>query len=211
MRPSPLRRSARNFARAVSWHRRKLAVVAAVAAVLTAISAAAPADPPTSAVVRMVTSVEGGQTLTADDVRLEALPRSALPKLALTDVSEAVGRVVAAPRAEGAVLTTLDFVGPGLVAPGRVVAPLILADADAVHVVRSGDRIDVLAADPEAGVARVVASRVRVVTVPHPPGNDGRPSAPEGSRALVLVEVSPATATTLAQAAATAQLSIVLR
>ena len=49
---------------------------------------------------------------------------------------------------------------------GRVVAPLRLADADLVELLRPGDQVDVIAADPQSEQADVVARAVRVVTVP---------------------------------------------
>jgi hypothetical protein len=57
------RRPLRALARAASWHRRKLAVVAAIAAVLTGISAAAPEGPAMITVVKANFSYLAGRSL----------------------------------------------------------------------------------------------------------------------------------------------------
>src|SRR5829696_4894258 len=59
-RHAPRRRFLRDLRRAVSWHRRKLAIVAAVAAVLSAVAAAAPPASPTVDVVRATTNLASG-------------------------------------------------------------------------------------------------------------------------------------------------------
>jgi len=71
------RRFLRDFTRALSWHRRKLAVLAALGAVLTGIAAVAPEGPPTVEVVRATRFLAGGSTLTVDAVELRAVPEGA--------------------------------------------------------------------------------------------------------------------------------------
>ena len=201
------------FRRAVSWHRRKLAVVAAVATVLTGVSAALPADPTTTEVVSSATRLEGGSVVTAGDLTTVRLPPEAVPEGAITDEGEALGRRVTAPVARGQALTGLDLVGTaGSVRPGRVVAPLRLADGDLAGLLSVGDPVDVVAADPEAPAARIVARNVRVVALPPPPDETGiGGSSGTVGGGLVLVDVDTSTATALAQAAVTATLSVVLR
>ncbi|MFP5282840.1 MAG: RcpC/CpaB family pilus assembly protein [Actinomycetes bacterium] len=210
-RPSAARRFLRDVARAASWHRRKLAVLAAVGAVLTGIAAVAPDGPPTVAVVRTTSRLAGGATVTGGSVRLERLPEAALPEGALTDPVAVIGRTVLGPVAAGAVLTSLDLVSAAAIRPGHVVAPLRLADADVANLVRAGDRVDVLAAEPEAAAAALVARSVRVVTVPEPVEATRLAAGSSTEGALLLVEVVPEVATRLAQAAVSAQISIVLR
>ncbi|MFD5697673.1 RcpC/CpaB family pilus assembly protein [Streptomyces lasiicapitis] len=102
-----------------------------------------------------------------------------------------------------------------------VTAPVRIADAATVRLLRPGDRVDVVAADgsgvggPGAGssgsagaggaVARVVAAGARVSEVPESPD-----SAAEGG-ALVVLSVPRATAARLAGASATARLAVTLR
>ncbi|MEU3896147.1 hypothetical protein [Streptomyces sp. NPDC045251] len=86
-----------------------------------------------------------------------------------------------------------------------VSAPVRIADAATVRLLRPGDRVDVIAAgDGGAGDARVLARGARVTKVPEPV--DG--TAAGG--ALVVVSVPRATAHRLAGAAATARLAVTL-
>lgn len=93
---------------------------------------------------------------------------------------------------------------PRHTAPELVTAPVRIADAGTVRLLRPGDRVDVIAAeDPSAGGgARVLARGVRVTRVPEP--LDG----PAGSGALVVLSVPRTTATRLVGASATARLAV---
>ena len=196
------------FARAVSWHRRKLAVVCAVAAVLTGLTALAPPRPDLVSAVRVRTDLPGGRVLTATDLRIEDLPAAALPSGALTDVDAVVGRTLAGRVPAAQVLSETDLLGGRRAGgTGRVIAPVRLADGDLTALLADGDVVDVLAADDQSGQARVVAGSVRVVAVP---ASARDPSSAAGG-GLVLVDVDRSTATALAKAAAGAQLSVIWR
>ncbi|MGI5398356.1 hypothetical protein ACQEVG_02630 [Streptomyces sp. CA-135486] len=87
-----------------------------------------------------------------------------------------------------------------------VSAPVRIADAATVRLLRPGDRVDVIAAADspagEASEARVVASGARVAQVPmarEPVGDGG---------ALVVLSVPRATAAALAGAGATSRLAV---
>ncbi|MEV8595240.1 hypothetical protein [Streptomyces sp. NPDC052012] len=88
-----------------------------------------------------------------------------------------------------------------------VTAPVRIADAATVRLLRPGDRVDVIAAEETAtgGEARVVARGARVSEVPEPveegPGEGG---------ALVVLSVPRAVAAGLAGASATARLAVTL-
>ncbi|NML53071.1 hypothetical protein HHL19_29875 [Streptomyces sp. R302] len=97
-------------------------------------------------------------------------------------------------------------------APVRLVsAPVRIADAEAVRLLRAGDRVDVIAA-PVANsplgngdsAVRVVARAARVAEVPRP----GEARADGG--ALIVLSVPRATATALAGAGVTSQLAVTL-
>jgi pilus assembly protein CpaB len=136
---------------------------------------------------------------------------AALPRGAISDPAEVVGSRLVGPVAEDQVLTGLDVVaGPSGIGAGHVVAPLRLADQELGMLVQPGVLIDIIAAAPEGGAARVIATAVRVLTVPPPPSEEDRTRSSE-TGALVLVDVDPRTATLLAQAAASSRISIVLR
>ncbi len=87
-----------------------------------------------------------------------------------------------------------------------VTAPVRIADAAAVRLLRPGDRVDVIAAEEavSGGAARVVARGARVTEVPEPPEG-----ASDGG-ALVVLSVPRSTAAELAGASATARLAVTL-
>ncbi|MEU6774157.1 hypothetical protein [Streptomyces sp. NPDC046759] len=87
-----------------------------------------------------------------------------------------------------------------------VTAPVRIADAATVRLLRPGDRVDVIAAgDPSAGgVARVLARGVRVTKVPEPLEGGAE------SGALVVLSVPRAAAARLVGASATARLAVTL-
>ncbi|MFJ4870582.1 hypothetical protein [Streptomyces sp. NPDC088757] len=104
--------------------------------------------------------------------------------------------------------TKAATVSPGRPAPAArlVSAPVRIADAATVRLLRPGDRVDVIAA-PHAppggeGGARVVASGARVAEVPRADG-DGPDSG-----ALVVLSVPRATAAVLVGAGVTSRLAV---
>jgi hypothetical protein len=115
--------------------------------------------------------------------------------------------------------------GPGAETPGAapqreprpaaamVSAPVRIADAATVRLLRPGDRVDVIAAaDSRAGEgseARVVAAGARVTDIP---GTGGTGTSTEGTSAdggaLVVLSVPRVTAAALAGAGATSRLAV---
>ncbi|MHC3470724.1 RcpC/CpaB family pilus assembly protein [Streptomyces sp. 7R007] len=91
-----------------------------------------------------------------------------------------------------------------------VSAPVRIADAATVRLLRPGDRVDVIAAQetPTGGDARVVARGARVTKVPEPLGGTMDGASENG--ALVVLSVPRATAARLAGASATARLAVTL-
>ncbi|MEU0387396.1 hypothetical protein [Streptomyces chartreusis] len=89
---------------------------------------------------------------------------------------------------------------------GAVTAPVRIADAATVRLLRPGDRVDVIAAEEtvSGGDARVVARGARVTKVPEP-----LEGASDGG-ALVVLSVPRATAARLAGASTTARLAVTL-
>jgi pilus assembly protein CpaB len=185
-----------------------LAAVAAMLAVLTAITAARPEGPAQVQAVVLRTERPGGARLAAGDLEVRAVTAADVPRGYLSDPGGTVGRTLAAPAAEGQVLTELALVtARAPVAAGHVVAPLRLVDADLARLLRPGDVVDVVAAEEQTAAARVVAPAARVVTVPAA-GEDVPTEAPG---TLVLVEVVPSAALALARAAAAGELSVTWR
>ncbi|CAM5461093.1 Flp pilus assembly protein RcpC/CpaB domain-containing protein OS=Streptomyces aurantiogriseus OX=66870 GN=GCM10010251_21480 PE=4 SV=1 [Streptomyces aurantiogriseus] len=98
-----------------------------------------------------------------------------------------------------------------------VEAPVRIADAAAVRLLRPGDRVDVIAAEQTAagGEARVVARRALVTKVPEPLDGAAGAAGPAAGDvvdggALVVLSVPPPTAARLAGASATARLAVTL-
>jgi SAF domain len=185
-------------------------VVAAIASVLTGLSAAAPEGPATVTVVKARSQLPGGWLISGSDLVLDRVVASDVPEGGLTDPKELVGKTLAAPVAQNQMMTLLNVTSARTsVPPGHVIAPMRLSDAALTALLRPGDIVDVVAADPEAGEpATVVASNVRVVTVPEAP-NDRAGPGPDGG--LVLIDVDSRTAAIVAQAAASATLSVFWR
>ena len=185
-------------------------MVATVASVLAGISAAAPEGPATTTVVKAKSQLPGGKLLSTSDLVVDRVVASDAPEGVVSDPNELVGRTLVAPLARNQMMTLLNVTSAHTsVPPGHVIAPLRLSDAALTALLRPGDVVDVVAADPEAGEpATVVASNVRVVTVPEAP-NDRAGPGPDGG--LVLIDVDSRTAAIVAQAAASATLSVFWR
>lgn len=93
-------------------------------------------------------------------------------------------------------------------APELVTAPVRIADAATVRLLRPGDHVDVVAAGGQqpgtASRPQVVAAGARVVEIPR------AQDEPAGSGALVVLSVPRPTATRLAGAGATSRLAVTL-
>jgi hypothetical protein len=89
--------------------------------------------------------------------------------------------------------------------PGRVAAPVRVGDPGAVGLLRIGDRVDVIAADPQGGSdAVVVAQAVPVLALPR------AEDTALASGGLVVLAVGDETARTLAAASVSSYLSVVI-
>lgn len=199
----------RDLVRAASWHRRLLASVAAAAAVFFTVSALAPDPPSTVAVLAAARDLPGGAVPAAGELRTIRLPADAVPAGAVRPGAALGSRVLSGPVRAGEALTDVRFVAPGLLrraGDGTVAYPLRIDDAEAVALLRAGDRVDVLAASATARTAAArVASAVPVVALPVPAASAG---AARG--ALVVVSVRAEVAADLAQAAVNSRLSLAL-
>ena len=199
--------------RLLSWHRRKIAVLAAMGAAAAGITAATPDPAPAATVVVAAHPLPGGEQLAAADLTTRRVPVPLVPAGAVTDPARVLGRTLVAPLSRGSILTSVSVLGarPDL-GDGLVIAPLRIGDAAVVRLLRVGDRVDVVASDPETGRgAEVVAQQVRVVTIPRT-GEDGSALDPGTGdpQTLVLVAVTGEQATRLADAAAGSQISLLL-
>ena len=202
-----MRRVFSSLTRAVSWHRRGLAAVAAAVAVLALWSAVRPAAPATRAVVVARHTLVAGAPLTEADIELRALPLTALPDRAVQDVGAVLGRTAAAGLTTGSVLTEASVVAPRTHSrPGVVTAPVRVRDADVLALLHPGDRVDVLSTDTD-GRATVIARSAVVVVVPQA-GDGGAFGSDKAD--LLLVEVGDAEASRVA-AAGGQEVTVMLR
>ena len=160
-------------------------------------------------VVKTRSQLPAGSVVSTADLVLDRVAASDVPEGVLTDPVALVGKTLATAVAENQMLTPLAAIDARYSVPrGHVIAPLRLADTTLATLLQPGDLIDVLAADPQAGQATVVAPGARVVTIPQAP-DERAGTGPEG--ALVLIDVDAHTASVVAQATVSATLSIIWR
>ncbi|MDP9317546.1 MAG: Flp pilus assembly protein CpaB [Actinomycetota bacterium] len=186
--------------------RRPLSALLAAVAVLTIIDTLAPASPERRPVVVAAHDLTAGVVLSAADVTVVEMPPNVVPSGSAQSAGLVIGDVVAAPLRTGEALTDRRVVGRSLVAGyprGMVAAPIRIRDAGVVGLLEVGDRIDVYAARRDTSFADLVVAGARVVALPRP-GDDNQ----EGG--LVVLAVTPTEAAALAQASATAPLSLTL-
>ncbi|MFJ9681018.1 hypothetical protein ACIRP2_23635 [Streptomyces sp. NPDC101194] len=86
-----------------------------------------------------------------------------------------------------------------------VSAPVRIADAATVRLLRPGDRVDVITAAPTGSDVRVLAKGARVADVPQPPVE-----GPAEDGALIVLSVPRAVAASLAGAGISARLAVTL-
>jgi pilus assembly protein CpaB len=211
----------RDLRAALARRRRLLAAGLLAGSAACAISALSPAPAPAAVVAAATRDLPGGKTITADDLRTVKMPPEVVPTGAISDEQQLIGRVLAVPVRAGETITDVRLVGPGLLdgyGDRLVAAPVRIADAGAARLLRPGDVIDVLAADAagegagEAAVAseaRLVASGVRVIALPHDDESALSGDTFDGG-ALVVLATTSQTAARLASAAVTARLSLTI-
>jgi Flp pilus assembly protein CpaB len=186
--------------------RRPIGAVLAALVVYAVIETVAPETPQQAPVVVAAHDLSAGVTVSPSDVRVVELPPGVAPDSSARSIEDVVGRLVAGPMRGGEVLTDRRLVGPSLLAgypAGLVAAPVRINDSDAAGLLQVGDRVDVYAARRDSSPADLVAAAARVVTLP-------RSSDDSSTGALVVLAVSAAEAAVLAQASATAPLSVAL-
>lgn len=187
--------------------RRPLAALTAGLAVLVGLQAASPAAPPTRSVLTAAHDLPGGAVVGRDDLALTAFSPESVPVGAVSSADEIVGRTTTGPVRAGEPITDVRVLGGSLLDgyPGRVAAPVRIGDPGAVDLLRIGDQVDVIAADPQGRrEAVVVAAGAPVVALPR------ASDSALASGGLVVLAVTSETAQALATASVTAYLSVVL-
>lgn len=150
-----------------------------------------------------------GTVLTVEDLRRTAFSPGSVPEAATRDLADLVGRTLATPLGSGEPATTTRLLGGSLLAgyPGRVAVPLRIPDPDVVGMLRVGDRVDVVASDPQGrrSPERLLAG-APVLVVPAASGSRSGPGLPGR---LLVVGVPTSTAIRVAEASASLYLTVI--
>ena len=208
--PAGRLRRLRRLRRLVLARRRPLAALAAAVAVVATLQAAHPPPPARTPVLTAAHDLPGGVVVGPDDVRRTPWDPGTVPSGTLPGARAAIGRTTAGPVRAGEPLTDVRLVSESLLRgyPGLVAVPLRIGDAGAVRLLRVGDRVDLLAADPQGErPADTLGQGVPVLAIP---GSDRGQGAP-ASGALVVVGLPEASVTRVAQASVSRFLSVALR
>jgi Flp pilus assembly protein CpaB len=158
--------------RIVLARRRLLAGLLTAVAVAAGLRAATAEPPPSVAVLVAAHDLPAGAVVGNQDVRRVRFSPDSVPEgLA----REPTGRTLAAPLRAGEPLTDVRLVGPALTDgyPGLVAVPVRLPDAGMAGLLRVGDRIDLVSADPQGRSAETIADGVPVLALPDTPTEVG--------------------------------------
>lgn len=180
--------------------RRLLAALCLVVASLATLRTLAPPPPPVDSVLVAAQDLPAGSVLGAGDVVEAAWARGTAPDGV---VGAPQGRTLASPLRRGEPVTDARLLTPDLMEghPGRVAVPVRVVDPAAVEVLRIGDEVDLLSADPARSAVETVARAARVAALPvDPEGLSGQATA---GRLVVLAvrpdEVEPVTLAAVGQ------------
>lgn len=199
----------RRLRRTVLARRRPIAALCAAVAVAAALQANAAPPPARTMVLTATHDLPAGVVVGAGDLRRTAYAPASVPTGVLAGAGAAVGRTTAGPVRAGEPITDARLVAASLLRgyPGLVAVPVRIGDPGAVRLLRVGDRVDLLAADPQGEApARVVGDQVPVLAIPR--AGEGSPGLTNG--ALVVVGLPLDAAGDLAQASVSAFLSVIL-
>lgn len=207
MRRDRLLAPVRTIRRAVLARRRPLAALLTAVAAATGIHAASTPPPATVDVVVAARDLPAGVVLAPDDLRPVGFAPGSVPAGTAED---AVGRTLAAPLRAGEPVTDVRLVGPALTRgyPGLSAVPVRLPDAGMADLLRVGDVVDLVSADPQGGAATIVATHVPVLAVPATTP-EVRASGLPGR--LVVVGAAPADVPRIADASARTFLTVSFR
>ncbi len=145
--------------------RRPLAALCAAVAVAAGLSVTRPPAPGTVEVIVASRDLPAGTRLTADDLTARDFLAGTEPA---RPAGRPTGRVLAVALSAGEPLTDSSLLGPALTAdlPYLRAVPVRMPDPGMVDLLRVGDVIDLVAADPDGDPARLLATDVPVLALP---------------------------------------------
>ncbi len=195
---------ARRARRAVLRRRRPLAALFVAVALASGLQAVTAPPPPRVLVVVAARDLASGTILRPEDLTEVGFSAESVPDGLAVDP---LGRVLAAPLRSGEVVSDVRLVGPQLTDgyPGLTAVPVRLPDAGVVDLLRVGDRVDLIAADPRGTAADPVVLDAPVLAIPRPEPDSG-PTGLAGR--LVVVGVPSGSVPRLAAAAVGSFLSV---
>ncbi|MCZ4498477.1 MAG: hypothetical protein JWQ74_1030 [Marmoricola sp.] len=150
-------------------HRRGLAAACAAAVVWLVIDAASATPAPLVPLWTAAHDLPSGTVLRAGDFRRTGFAPGSVPAEHAADLRAVVGRTLVVPLGTGDVVAETQVMGNARLAgyPGRVAVALRIPDPDAVALLRAGDRVDLVASDPQQGKApEHLVTDAAVLTVP---------------------------------------------
>jgi pilus assembly protein CpaB len=194
--------------RRVLVHRRLLGGLCAALAAWLVVQAATAPPPPTIPVWTAARDLASGTVLTPDDLTRTGFAPGSVPPAALRSPDSVLGHTLATPLGRGEPVTPAHLVGADRLAgyPGRVAVAVRIPDAAVVALLTPGQRVGLVATDPQGGAAAErITDDAAVLAVPK-----DRSDTAEGtiSGRLVVFAVARDTALELAAAATTRYLSV---
>src|SRR3954470_4062711 len=145
-----LPRSLRRARRFLLARRRLLAACAAVVAVLALMQATSAPPPRRTPVLTASHDIPAGAVVGADDLTTVPFDPGSVPAGVLAGAADAIGRTTAGPVRRGEAITDVRLVTGRLLSghPDLVAVPVRIGDPGVVRLLRVGDRVDLVAADP---------------------------------------------------------------
>lgn len=181
----------RDLRRHVLIHRRAIAAVCAGLAVWLALELLTATPPSGVNVVTAAHDLDSGSTLRAADLTRTRYRPGSVPSGAFRVPERLVGRTLVAPLTEGSPLTARQVLGRSALAgyPDDAAIGLRIPDEDAAALLDPGDRVDLVASDPQGDdtAERLVHDAV-VLALPERDPDTAR-SGTESSGRLVLFAV----------------------
>ncbi|RNL78283.1 SAF domain-containing protein [Nocardioides marmorisolisilvae] len=177
--------------RRVLIHRRAIAAVCAGLAVWIALHTLTAEPPAGELVVTAAHDLTSGSTLGADDLTRTRFRPGSTPDGSFGSPERLVGRTLLAPLTRGSPLTARQVLGRSALAgyPDDVAIGLRIPDEDAAALLDPGDRVDLVASDPQGERPTETLVHDAVVLALPEPDPDAVRLGSEGAGRLVLFAV----------------------